>query len=94
MGFYESMRKYGLPVTASQVKYGGFTAEEGYAAARELLALPPELRPTAIFGNDHNVAGIYRAVQEAGLRIPEDISVMGFDNIPSQIALNLSLIHI
>lgn len=91
MGFYESMRMYGLSVTASQVKYGGFTAEEGYAAARELLALPPELRPTAIFGNDHNVAGIYRAVHEAGLRIPEDISVMGFDNIPSQIALNPQL---
>lgn len=91
MGFYEAMRKYGLPVTASQVKYGGFTAEEGYAAARELLVLPPEVRPTAFFGNDYNVAGIYRAVQEAGLRIPEDISVMGFDNIPSQIALNPQL---
>ncbi|WP_255371711.1 substrate-binding domain-containing protein [Cellulosimicrobium sp. CUA-896] len=51
----------------------------GYAAAKELLA--GERRPTAVFCfNDRIAMGAYRAAAELGLRIPEDVSIVGFDN--------------
>ncbi|GGR33478.1 hypothetical protein GCM10010251_57200 [Streptomyces aurantiogriseus] len=57
------------------------TREDGCAAARPLLALPD--RPTAIFtANDLQALGVYQAAREAGLRIPDDLSVVGFDDLP------------
>ena len=79
--FYNIMQETALPSSGQLVKYGGFTPEEGYTAARELLSQSARLRPTAIFGNDYNAPGIYRAAQEMGLRIPEDLSVVGFDRL-------------
>jgi len=56
------------------------TTEEGYQAAGELLDLPE--RPTAIVGfNDKIAVGALRAAAERGLRVPEDVSVTGFDDI-------------
>jgi DNA-binding LacI/PurR family transcriptional regulator len=57
------------------------TKVTGYQATQTLLRLPA--RPTAIFArNDHTATGVIQALQEAGLRVPEDVSVAGFDNIP------------
>lgn len=59
---------------------GDFSFESGYQAAQRLLALPE--RPTAIFAcNDSMAIGAMLAVSEAGLRVPDDLSVVGFDNI-------------
>ena len=53
----------------------------GYQAARKVLGAPTADRPTALFCfNDRMAMGAYRAAQELGLRIPEDLSVVGFDN--------------
>ena len=53
---------------------------EADASARRLLALSP--RPTAVFCfNDGMAAGVYRQAHRAGLRIPEDLSVVGFDDL-------------
>lgn len=58
---------------------GDWSAESGYHATRELLSTQ---QPTALFvGNDQMALGAYRALFEAGLRIPEDVSVVGCDNI-------------
>lgn len=58
---------------------GDWSAESGYQATRALLAAG---RPTALFaGNDQMALGAYRALFEAGLRVPEDVSVIGCDNI-------------
>lgn len=60
---------------------GGFTDTTGYQAARELLARRP--RPTALFvANDAMAIGALHAVAEADLRVPDDLSVIGFDDIP------------
>ena len=65
----------------SLVKQGRDHFESGAAAGRELLASTP--RPSAIFcNNDEMAAGVMAAVFERGLRVPEDVSVAGFDDIP------------
>ena len=58
---------------------GDFTAHGGLTACRRLLA--SGTRPTAIFaGSDEMAIGAQHAIREAGLRVPEDISVIGIDN--------------
>ena len=64
-----------IPATRS----GDWSPGSGYQATRRLLR---EERPTAIFAaNDQMALGAYRAIIEAGLRIPEDVSLVGFDDI-------------
>lgn len=61
---------------------GDYTEEGGYRAGQALLALPPSERPTAIIAvNDIAALGVMRAVEEAGLSVPADVAVAGFDNI-------------
>ncbi len=64
----------------SYIKIGGYTPKHGYRLMKELLEL--EDRPTAIFAaNDSLAVGCYKAVQEKGLHITEDISIIGFNDI-------------
>ena len=64
------------------VKIGGYTPKYGYQMMKELLELPD--RPTAVFvANDSLAIGCYMAVNEKGLAIPEDISVVGYNDIPA-----------
>lgn len=66
--------------TQTHVRYGDFHYDSGYRCANELLRLQP--RPTAIFAcNDLMAIGALRAANEQGLEVPEDISIIGFDNI-------------
>lgn len=63
---------------------GDWTPNSGYLATQKVLA---ETVPTAIFvANDQMALGAYRAILEAGLRIPQDISIVGFDNIDETVA--------
>ncbi len=77
-GYLRAMREAGLePQLASQ---GDFNEEAGYHAARDVLDARP--RPTAIFAaNDLMALGAMTATREAHLAIPEDIALMGFDDI-------------
>lgn len=80
-GYRSAMRAAGLPVDPELVVYAELTREDGCAAARSLLALPE--RPTAIFtANDLQALGVYQAARGAGLRIPDGLSVVGFDDLP------------
>ncbi|RPF38366.1 LacI family DNA-binding transcriptional regulator [Streptomyces sp. TLI_185] len=80
-GYRSAMHAAGLPVDPEIVVHAGLTRDDGYDAARTLLALPE--RPTAIFAaNDLQALGVYQAAREAGLRIPDDLSVVGFDDLP------------
>ncbi|GAA4263104.1 LacI family DNA-binding transcriptional regulator [Dactylosporangium darangshiense] len=77
-GYRQAMARRGLTDEIDVVP-STYSEAGGYAAARELLARPR--RPTAIFaGADVAAIGVLNAVHEAGLRIPEDISVAGYDN--------------
>ena len=77
--FKEIMLKEGL-YKEEYVKIGDFSTESGYVMMKELLELKD--RPTAIFcGNDSIAMGAYKAIRENKLRIPEDISIIGFNNL-------------
>ena len=76
-GVMRAFSEYGLSWDSALVRYGDWEYSSGYACASELLASSP----TAIFAmNDLMAAGAIDAVKNAGLRIPDDISVIGFDN--------------
>ncbi len=80
-GYGSAMQEAGLPTHADLVVRAPLTREDGCAAARSLLTGPD--RPTAIFAaNDLQALGVYQAAREMGLRIPEDLSVVGFDDLP------------
>jgi DNA-binding LacI/PurR family transcriptional regulator len=76
-GYLRTMHDAGLEPTFSEIHSGD--RELGYLAAKSLLV--NRKRPTAIFaGNDQAAAGVYGALQESGVRIPDDISVAGFND--------------
>ncbi|GAB2961358.1 LacI family DNA-binding transcriptional regulator [Streptomyces pseudoechinosporeus] len=83
-GYRTAMETAGVSVDPALVRLGDYRAEEGLRRARELLRLPDP--PTAVFTcNDALALGVYRAAAEAGLRIPQDLSVVGFDDLrPAQ----------
>lgn len=79
--YRDTLIEYGVPVDESLIQYGAFEAEHGYQAALALLRLPSP--PTAIYAmNDVMAFGVMSALQEQGVRIPDDIAVMGYDDIP------------
>jgi LacI family transcriptional regulator len=78
-GYGTALAAAGLSRAAELVVEGHFTTESGYAAALGLLDLA--VPPTAIFASNDNMAvGAMRAVLERGLRVPDDISIVGFDD--------------
>ncbi|WP_051450334.1 LacI family DNA-binding transcriptional regulator [Actinospica robiniae] len=80
-GYTSAMAAAGLAVDPELVVSTQLTREAGCAAGRALLALAE--RPTAIFAaNDMQALGVYQAAREAGLAIPADLSVVGFDDLP------------
>ena len=89
-GFRSATAAAGLAVDPGLVVQESFTQEGGHAAALDLLSRPH--RPTAIFaGNDLQALGVYRAARALGLRIPADLSVVGFDDLPIAALLDPAL---
>jgi LacI family transcriptional regulator len=80
-GYREAMAECGLVAAPALEAAGDFGEESGAAAARALMALPDP--PTAIFAaNDSMAFGALSALRELGLRVPEDVALGGFDDIP------------
>ncbi|MBI4476194.1 MAG: substrate-binding domain-containing protein, partial [Acidobacteria bacterium] len=87
-GYLDALERAGLPIRPEYIVGPSRSASPrystqltGYECAQRLLRLPS--RPTAIFArNDYTAIGALQALQEAGLKAPDDISVAGFDNVP------------
>lgn len=80
-GYREALAGAGLPFDDSLVRVGGYDADLSALAAHELLTLPH--RPTAVFAaNDVTAIATIGVARDLGLRVPADLSVVGFDNIP------------
>lgn len=80
-GYRTALDSAGVPIDPALISHGRFHVEEGIERGRALLQLAD--RPTAIFaGNDLQALGVYQAARELRLHIPEDLSVVGFDDLP------------
>jgi LacI family transcriptional regulator len=80
-GFVGALAQHGVQMQPRYLEVGAYTFDSGVACAERLLRLDP--RPTAIFtGNDEMAAGVYKAARDAGLDIPRDLSVVGYDDSP------------
>jgi LacI family transcriptional regulator len=78
-GYCDVLVKHGIPVDETLIVQGDWGVDSGYKAAQELLAL--EERPTAIFSaNDIMALGAMYAIKEAGLDIPSDVAIVGYDD--------------
>lgn len=81
-GYEQAMREANLPVQPELIADGEFTQESGRHAAARLLDLAD--RPTAIVAsNDEMAAGTLWTAQQRGLKVPDDLSVTGFDDTPT-----------
>jgi LacI family repressor for deo operon, udp, cdd, tsx, nupC, and nupG len=91
-GYRDALQAAGVEIDPALEHLGYFTVEGGRDAARYLLSLPE--RPTAIFAESDEMAyGALREIRAAGLRIPEDVAVIGFDDQPLSELLDLSTIR-
>ena len=79
-GYYDALRDFGLPKSPELVVEGDWSEASGYAAMRRLLAANAD----AVFAaNDSMALAALRALKEQGVRVPEDIALVGFDDIPA-----------
>ncbi|MEO5772952.1 MAG: LacI family DNA-binding transcriptional regulator [Sphingomicrobium sp.] len=79
LGFEDALRDAGIKLPKSLTAEGNYRFESGLAAANRLLDLSP--RPTAIFAsNDEMAAGVVHAARQRDLSVPEDLSIIGFDD--------------
>lgn len=80
-GFRAAMDGAGVAIDQRLISHGAFRVDEGIDQARTLMRMPEP--PTAIItGNDLQALGVYQVVREMRLHIPEDVSVVGFDDLP------------
>lgn len=80
-GYLQALKKSKLSINKTFIKEGRYTPASGYEAMQALLRLTPRL--TAVFvASDVVAMGVMLAIKEAGLSIPRDIAVVGFDDIP------------
>lgn len=93
-GFKQGLAERKIPLPAHRIVEGAYTFESGIAAGEVLLKSSP--RPTAIFaGNDEMAVGAMQAARNLGLSVPEDVSVIGYDDfeIASRVWPPLTTVH-
>jgi LacI family transcriptional regulator len=94
-GYAEALAAAGLPFDEALVGHGDFSRVSGYHAMQSLLLL--EERPTAVFvGSDTVAFGALAAVRDAGMRVPDDMAIVGFDDVPvaSDVTPPLTTVHL
>ena len=93
-GYREALERAGIPIDASLICEGNYLLGDGFTQANALLDLSDP--PTAIFtGNDAQATGVYQALYKRNIRIPDAISVIGFDDVTytAQMSPPLTTIH-
>ena len=83
LGYKMALEEAGIPYREDYVFESKYLATEGYCVARKIMELPEETRPTAVmFASDIIAAGAYQYFYENRIRIPDEISVVGYENLP------------
>ena len=79
-GYHTAMARAGLPVSPELIRHGNFYPGDGRTGAASLLSLDDP--PTAIFaGSDQQATGVYTEARQRGVRLPDDLSIVGFDDV-------------
>jgi len=79
IGYRQALQDYGCQDSVDMLAYGNFSLQSGYDAMKVILRSQPD----AVFvASDTMALGALRAIREAGLRVPEDIALVGFDDFP------------
>ncbi|MFD3444740.1 LacI family DNA-binding transcriptional regulator [Microbacteriaceae bacterium 4G12] len=92
LAYHEALAAAGIPTDPALVRQVDWGGEEGAAAMADLLA--PGLRPTAVYAHSDEVAlGAIRTLRREGLRVPEDVSVIGIDDHPLAALTDLTTVH-
>lgn len=92
LGYMDALTQNGIPIDMEMIAPGNFTEEGGYSAMQRILPHAPD----AVFvASDTMALGALRAIQQAGLRVPDDIALTGFDDMPFAARLNppLTTVH-
>ncbi len=80
-GYLEALKKYNIPIDESLILYSNLSMEEGYKCAEQLLSLPNP--PDAIFAaNDSAAVSAIQYAKKAGIRIPDELAIVGFNDDP------------
>jgi len=91
LGYRDALTRAGVEVDEGLILPGDFTTPGGHERGLQLLSM--EDPPTAIFAaNDQSAIGVFQAAEELGLRVPQDVSIVGFDNITEAKYLGLTTI--
>ncbi len=86
-GYQRALAEQGIPTRGELMQYGSFTVESGAQMTRNVLKLSP--RPTAIFaGNNFIAIGALKVLQEFHVRVPEDMALVGFDDLPANLTID------
>jgi LacI family transcriptional regulator len=89
-GYKDGLCQANIPLDPGLIQAGDYSTDTGFICAQKLLNLSDP--PTAIFAaNDQSAIGVIKAANEAGLSVPTDLSVVGFDNIPEAVYVNPTL---
>lgn len=90
-GFEHALEAAQIPLLPDLIMPGDYSVETGREQATKLLSL--DNPPTAIFAaNDQSAKGVLQAAQALGMRVPDDLSVVGYDNIPDAAYLGLTTV--
>ncbi len=90
-GYRDALKNAGIPIDEQIIVSGDYTTKTGIEGGQQLLTM--NNRPTAIFAsNDQMAMGVYQIAEKMGLHIPEDFSLVGFDNIPESKYLGLTTV--
>ncbi|MBO9713249.1 LacI family DNA-binding transcriptional regulator [Sphingomonas sp.] len=80
-GYEEALEAAGIPIQRTMIVHGDYRFESGMRAADRLLDHSP--RPTAVFSsNDEMAAGVFHVARQRGLSVPQELSIIGFDDTP------------
>src|SRR5690606_37923204 len=93
-GYRSAMNAAGLPIREEWIRFGDFHLTGGARHAASLLTL--DERPTAIFaGSDLQALGVLETARTLGLRVPDDLSIVGYDDIPlaNWVSPRLTTVH-
>jgi LacI family transcriptional regulator len=94
-GYRTALEERGIPYDKGLVTFANFTSKSGENALKNLLEIKSP--PSAIFVSSDTVAiGVIQSAQEMGYRVPEDLAIVGFDDIPMSVYINppLTTVHL